>query len=384
MRLKYRGKLFEDEILASIPECTLISARGDCSCRSKLVKGENLKVMKHLLTKMKLEGGIDLVYIDPPFATGNIFRMSDTKANAISSSQEDGIAYSDELTGPEYIEFLRERLILIRRLLSDNGSVYVHIDDKIGHYVKVIMDEVFGADRFINDIARVKCNPKNFSRHAFGNVKDMILFYSKTGRYIWNEQRIRFSENDINRLFKKIDKNGRRYTTIPVHAPGETRNGVTGQPWRGMEPPKGRHWRSNPKSLDELDKQGLIEWSSKGVPRKILYADEKQKDGMKLQDILEFKDTQNPDYPTEKNLELLKLLVSTSSHENSVVLDCFCGSGTTLKAAQDLGRAWIGIDQSDMAIKIATRRLSCGQRTLHSKKHDFEYLVQEDLSNFDP
>lgn len=378
MRLKYRGKLFEDEILDNIADCTLKHMKGDSACRSKLIRGDNLRVMKYLLTKGNLQGKIDLVYIDPPFATGNTFRMSDVKANAISSSQVDIVAYDDNLNGSDYIEFIRERLVLIRKLLSDHGSIYVHIDCKIGHYVKVIMDEVFGEDNFLNDITRIKCNPKNFRRHAYGNVKDIILFYSKSGRHIWNEPRVSFSESDIIRLFKKIDKNGRRYTTIPVHAPGETRNGPTGQPWREMKPPKGRHWRSDPRILDELDKQGRIEWSSQGVPRKIIYADEKQKEGMKLQDILEFKDPQYPEYPTEKNLNLLRLLVSTSSDEDSIVLDCFCGSGTTLKAAQDLGRAWIGIDQSDMAIKTTLGRMTHGQRTLQSMKQDFEYLVETD------
>lgn len=181
------------------------------------------------------------------------------------------------------------------------------------------------------------------------------------------------SEEAIYRLFKKIDKDGRRYTTIPLHAPGETTNGATGQPWRGMMPPKGRHWRSPPYILEELDKQGLIEWSKTGVPRKKIYADEK--DGKKMQDILEFKDPQNPVYPTEKNLELLKLIVGTSSSPDSIVLDCFCGSGTALKAARELGRTWIGIDKSEEAINMALEKLVSKQRTLTGEE-EFEYLEQ--------
>jgi len=226
---------------------------------------------------------------------------------------------------------------------------------------------------FLNDLTRIKCNPKNFGRKAYGNVKDMILFYSKTGNHIWNNPKASMSEEDIKRLFKKIDKDGRRYTTIPLHAPGETINGATGQPWKGMMPPKGRHWRCSPSKLEELDKQGLIEWSKTGVPRKKIYADEN--DGKKIQDILEFKDPQNPSYPTEKNFDLLKLIVNASSSTNSIVLDCFCGSGTTLKAAQELGRNWIGIDKSEEAINVALKKLTSKQKTLTGKEK-FEYLKQ--------
>jgi len=175
-------------------------------------------------------------------------------------------------------------------------------------------------------------------------------------------------------LFKKVDKDGRRYTTIPLHAPGETANGRTGQEWRGIKPPKGRHWRSEPSVLDKLDKEGLIEWSANGVPRRKIYADEK--DGKKMQDIWEFKDPQYPNYPTEKNLGLLKLIIASSSNPEDLVLDCFCGSGTTLIAAQELGRKWIGIDQSDYAIKMTEKRLNNFPADLLSRIH-YEFLIQQ-------
>ena len=376
MILNYEGKKSEQEILMNAKKCCLKSISGDPDSKSKLIKGENLEVMKYLIDKMGLRGKIDLVYIDPPFATKNIFRISEGKANSISRSSSGNIAYNDSMIGAEYLEFIRERLILLKELMSKKGSIYFHIDYKIGHYIKVLMDEIFGEENFINDLTRIKCNPKNFKRRAYGNIKDMILFYSKTKSYIWNEQKMPFTEEDLKRLFKQVDKDGRRYTRIPVHAPGETKNGPTGQSWKGIMPPKGRHWRTDPKVLDELDKQGLIEWSKTGVPRRKIYADEKE--GKKIQDILEFKDPQNPVYPTEKNLELLKLLVKTSSNEDSIILDCFCGSGTTLKAAQELGRDWIGIDKSEEAIKVALKRLTPTQKTFLSRGQDFEYLEQED------
>jgi adenine-specific DNA-methyltransferase len=200
----------------------------------------------------------------------------------------------------------------------------------------------------------------------------LILFYTKTDKYVWNEPKDNFTEEDIKRLFKKIDKDGRRYTTIPLHAPGETVNGATNKEWRGIKPPKGRHWRSEPKVLEKLEKEGLIEWSANGVPRKKIYADEK--DGKKRQDIWEFKDAQYPTYPTEKNLEMIKSIILASSNEGSLILDCFCGSGTTLQAAEQLGRRWIGMDQSDEAIKCAKKRLSEMERDLFSVNANYQTL----------
>ena len=329
-----------------------------------LIHGDNLSILKTLLFKYNVK--VDLIYIDPPFSTNNIFRIGKNRANTISFNKEDEIAYSDKLKGEDFIEFLRERLILAKEILSDNGSIYLHIDYKIGHYVKIIMDEIFGIDNFRNDITRIKCNPKNFDRCAYGNIKDLILFYSKSKNIIWNNPTTEYTNTDIERLFPKIDKNGRRYTTIPLHAPGETKSGATSQEFKGIKPPSGRHWRCSPKELEELDKNGKIEWSKNGVPRKIVYADEKE--GKKMQDIWEFKDPQYPSYPTEKNFDLLKNIILASSNENSYVLDFFCGSGTTLLAANQLGRNWIGIDISSTAIKIAQEKLN--NHNLFSKPFD--------------
>jgi adenine-specific DNA-methyltransferase len=124
-----------------------------------------------------------------------------------------------------------------------------------------------------------------------------------------------------------------------------------------MLPPRGRHWRYPPDVLEQLDRQGLIEWSSTGNPRKKIYADEFVKKKMYRQDIWEFKDPQYPSYPTEKNLEMLKVIVEASSNRGDIVLDCFSGSGTTLIAAEQLGRRWIGIDNSPKAIEVTLKRL---------------------------
>ncbi len=375
MILSYKNKKSEADIINNTKKAKLVYVSGQKGSRNKLIQGENLEVLKALLEDYNLKGKVDLIYIDPPFATNGEFKIGDERATTVSKSFSDEVAYSDTLTGSEYLEFLRERLILLRELMSQKASIYLHIDYKIGHYVKVIMDEVFGIENFRNDITRIKCNPKNFQRKAYGNIKDVILFYSKTKSPIWNDPRIPFSEEDIRRLFTKVDKDGRRYTTVPLHAPGETLNGKTGQEWRGIKPPKGRHWRSEPKVLDELDRKGLIEWSKRGVPRKKIYADEQK--GKKMQDIWEFKDPQFPSYPTEKNLDLLKTIIEASSNEGDLVLDCFCGSGTTLVAAQELNRNWIGIDQSKHAIRVTKKRLSQIPQDLLPGDIAYEFLMQK-------
>ncbi len=373
MFLTYENKKSDKKVLDTTQKAAvkIISGKGSSN---KLIQGDNLPVLKTLLEDYKLGGKVDLIYIDPPFATNGHFKMSEGRANTISMANGDDIAYSDTLVGAGFLEFLRERLIFLRELMSDKASIYLHIDYKIGHYVKIIMDEIFGRKNFRNDITRIKCNPKNFNRKAYGNVKDLILFYSKSESPTWNDPITPFTEEDIARLFKKIDKDGRKYTTIPLHAPGETVSGRTGQEWQGMKPPQGRHWRSAPEILEQLDEQGLIEWSATGVPRRKIFADEKE--GKKMQDIWEFKDPQYPSYPTEKNLDLLKFIIKASSNEGDLVLDCFCGSGTTLIAAQGLNRKWVGIDKSEQAIKVAKKRLSEIPSSLFARL-DYEILVQK-------
>ena len=320
-----------------------------------IIKGDNIKGLEYLLNERGLKGRIDLVYIDPPFATNSHFTITDERASTISSSRKGDIAYSDRLTGKQFIEFLRNRLLLLKELMSDEGSIYLHIDYKVGHYVKVMMDEVFGMNNFRNDITRIKCNPKNFQRTGYGNIKDLILFYSKSTKPIWNEPKEPYTPEDLVRLFPKVKK-GRRYTTVPIHAPGETESGETSKAFKGLSPPKGRHWRTDVQTLEKWDEEGLIEWSSKGNPRKIIFADEQI--GKRVQDIWEYKDPQSPTYPTEKNPDLLDRIIKTSSNPESMVLDCFCGSGTTLKSAHLLKRRWIGIDQSDQAIEATIGKLS--------------------------
>ena len=317
--------------------------------------GDNLDGLR-LIADMGI--AVDLVYIDPPFATNNEFLIDDDRANTVSASGRP--AYSDTVQGADYLDSLKLRLLAIRAIMSPAGSIYVHIDVKMEHYVRVLMDAVFGQENFRNSIARIKCNPKNFDRNAYGNFRDTILFYSiSPDRVTWNPQKEPLNRDELVQMYPHTDAKGRRYTTTPLHAPGVTVNGVTGQPWKGISPPPGRHWRYSPARLDELDASGLIKWSPKGNPRMIRYSNESE--GKLPQDVWVYKDPQRPSYPTQKNSKMLERIVRTSSNAGDTVLDCYAGSGGTLLTAARFGRRFIGMDDSVASRDVIKKRLSARQ-----------------------
>ena len=318
-----------------------------------IIQGDNLDTLKML--QRDYGGQVGLIYTDPPFATNNIFRMDDDRANTISMASKSALAYDDTLRGEAYLNAIEERLKAAYLLLSNTGSLYLHIDCKVAYDIKIILDKIFGPGSFRNSISRIKSNPKNFSQDGYGSVKDTILFYTKSKQFTWNEPRRAPTERRL-KQFNKEDERG-KYDTAPLHAPGETLDGDTGKEWMGRLPPKGRHWRRPPKELDELERQGLIVWSRTGNPRMKVYAKDVIERGVLLQDVWEFKDPQYPSYPTEKNLEMLESIVRASSNPGDMVLDFCCGSGTTLLAAAKHGRNFIGIDRSPKAIECAVNRL---------------------------
>lgn len=350
--LTYEGKKSKQEILTTLPAVVKSLWKGN-PANNRLYYGDNLHVLANLLNDDSVSGKIRLIYIDPPFATKSVFQ---------SRTQTD--AYTDLLEGSHYIEFIRERLILLRELLAEDGSIYVHLDENMAFYIKVVMDEVFGKGNFRNWITRKKCNPKNYTRKTYGDISDYILFYTKSKDYVWNRAVEEWTEEKILKEYTYIEEGtGRRYKKVPVHAPGE-RNGETGKEWHGMMPPKGKHWQYTPKTLDEMDARGEIYWSPTGNPRRKVYLDESQ--GIPAQDIwLDFRDAHNQNieitgYPTEKNPNLLKRIINASSNAGDLVLDCFSGSGTTLQSAAELQRNWIGIDNSREAIKTILSRFING------------------------
>ncbi|MDR1956317.1 MAG: site-specific DNA-methyltransferase [Treponema sp.] len=315
--------------------------------------GENFDVLCHLYHGLNLGDKINLIYIDPPFSTNSVFQ-----------SRNQRNSYKDDLIGSHYIEFMRIRLILLRELLSTDGSIFVHLDNNMLFQIKIIMDEIFGSKNFRGFITRKKCSNKNYTKNTYGNISDYILFYSKTDSYKWHRPTETWSNEKILKEYPFIDElTGRRYKKVPIHAPG-SRNGETGKTWKGMLPPPGKHWQYTPEKLTEFDEKGEIYWSSNGNPRRKVFLEEDK--GVPVQDIwLNLQDSLNQNikitgYPTEKNPYLLERIINASSDKDDLILDCFAGSGTTLDVANQLGRKFIGIDNSLEAVTNIIKRFSLG------------------------
>jgi len=321
--------------------------------KNLIVQGDNLQFLKTCfinqdpIIKDKVKGKVKLVYMDPPFATKGDFQ---------AKNGED--SYSDKVDRAEFIEQIRERLIYLHEVLATDGSIYIHLDSKMVHYIKVVMDEVFGTDNFRNEVIRIKCNPKNYTTSGFGHIHDTILFYSRSTTTTLN--RI-FNERDNEQTavdFPQSDsKTGRLYTTVALHAKG-IRHGPTGKQWRGVMPPSGRHWAFVPETLDQFDAEGLVEWSATGNPRLKRFADEDE--GKAVQTIWEYKDPGDrlADYPTQKPEIMLERIIAASSNPGDLVMDPFGGSGTTAAVAEKLGRRWITCDFGKHAIYTIQSRIA--------------------------
>ncbi len=359
--LTYAGKRPEADILggprAEADRGLSVTKVTPDGWRNRLYLGDNLGVLRALLEDPAVRGQVRLVYIDPPFATGGVFE-----------SRSGQRAYEDLAHGAAYLEFLRQRLIVLRELLDPRGSIYLHLDETMAFAAKVLMDEVFGPTNYRNCITRQKSNPKNFTRNQYGNISDYLLFYTRTDNPVWSRPFQPWTDEWAAKEYPCVEKGtGRRYKKVPVHAPG-VRNGETGKPWRGKLPPPGKHWQFPPRVLDELDAKGEIYWSASQNPRRKIYLDRSR--GVPVQDIwLDCRDAHNQmievtGYPTEKPLELLRRILAASSDPGDLVLDCFAGSGTTLVAAEELGRKWIGVDSGVEAMATTVKRLAHGSEPM--------------------
>ncbi len=348
--ITYPGKTLSEDVIrhtrpARLKEvfpagcATSAKGRGAKEWQNMLIRGDNLGVLKALL-EMKEEGkiknadssaGVRLVYIDPPFSTRLGFKAADDKK-----------AYDDKITGAAFIDFLRKRLLFLRELLSDDGTVYVHLDWKKAHYVKAVMDEVFGEENFLNDIIwhyggrGAKAVSGQFSRNH-----DIILWYKKGREHLFNrafiEKRVRKGEGGF-----RQDEQGRWFKTAP-------RGDYTGR------------------SIAALFRDGRVHTTKNGNIR-IKYLLREDGDYLvedklvgdvwdDIPDAMHMPLREKTGYPTQKPEALLARIIAASSKDGDVVLDAFAGSGTTLAVAGKMGRRWIGIDAGEMAAKTARKRL---------------------------
>ena len=313
----------------------------------KIFKIDNLELLKKLP-----DNSIDLIYSDVLYGT-----------NSRDIKDYDDTIFKDY---KEVINFYKPRFIEIKRILKETGSIYIHCDWHYSHYLKVLMDKVFGVENFKNDIIRQCTNAKNNSKN-WGRIYDNILYYTMSSDYTWNYIMEQKTEAEILKQFNKVTDEGRYYTTVPLHAKGET-NGATGSDWqhptRGtIKLPKGRHWATTPDKLLKLDEEGTIHWSKNNVPRRIQYADEY--DSKYIQNIWDLKSIGSRKsyiskggliYDTQKPYDLLKRIILQSSKENDVVLDVFVGSGITCEVARDLNRKYIGCDITDKSMEICASK----------------------------
>jgi DNA modification methylase len=327
------------------------------SWKNLIVQGDNLQFLKtcylnqNPLIKDKVKGKVKLIYIDPPFATKSEFRGSSGESS-----------YSDKVDRAEFLESLRERLIFMREILADDGSIYVHLDVKMVHPVKLLMDSLFD-ENLVNEVVWKRRGGSMNQPTCFGNVVDYLLYYSKTPNYVFNPQYSLEDENTkkyIEERFRYTDKNGRRYMKSPLVSPKDRPN--LKYEFRGYMPPE-NGWLVSKEKMEKWyseDRLILPEKSTQRIYRKI-FLDEYV--GQPV-DCLWFDvfpvnpmASERINYPTQKPEALLERTIKASSNTGDLVMDCFAGSGTTAAVAEKLGRRWIMCDFGKHAIYTMQKRM---------------------------
>ena len=259
-----------------------------------------------------------------------------------------------------YLVMMTPRLVELRRVLKPTGSLYLHCDPTASHYLKILLDAVFGKENFRNEVIWKRTGAHNSSKRC-GPVHDILYFYSKSVSYNWNQQ---YQEQDeyIRTRYTYKDDNGRFFYPVSLIAAG-VRHGSSGHEWRGIDvTARGNHWRYSIERLEQLDTEGHLYWPPRGgMPRLKMYLDEAK--GALLQDVwddippINSQAKERLGYPTQKPEALLERIIQASSNEGDVVLDPFCGCGTAVAAAQKLNRRWLGIDITHLAVALMKNRL---------------------------
>ena len=317
-----------------------------------IYEGDNLEIMAKFPSK-----SVDLIYADPPF-------FSNRKYEVIWKDKAEIRSFEDRWEGgiEHYISWMEPRLRECHRLLKETGSMYLHCDWHASANLKVLMDKIFNDSNFRNEIVWPRTYAHSDSKQgakAFGRIHDTILFYSKSVNNTWNTQYRPYEQDYIEKTFKQMDEEGRRYQTVTLTAskPG----GDTEFEWHGIRPPNGRYWAYSKANLDKMEKEGKIVFLKSGIPRLKKYVDDTP--GVPIQDVwsditrMSTFSNERTGYPTQKPVALLERIVSASSNKGDIVFDPFCGCGTTIIASQKLERKWIGIDISPTACNLMQKRL---------------------------
>ncbi len=332
-------------------------------CRNRLIWGDKKYVLPSLLSEFASQ--VSLIYIDPPFATGDNFSFTAAVPESNESftkepSMVEQKAYRDTWGRglDSYMQWFYETMVLLRELLAENGSIYVHLDWHVGHYAKAILDEVFGYDNIESQVIWQRVTG-HMDTQSFGFNHDMLLHYGKSKAIIWNPQFAPYDESYLATHYRSQDADGRRYELDQISAAGQG----SARYFFGklLEPPPDTHWRWSQERINQLCKDGRIVITSGGRPRYKRYLDEQS--GKTMQSIwsdippVNSQAKEDTRYATQKPEALLGRIINASSNEDDIVLDCFCGSGTTAVVAEKLGRRWITCDLGRFAIHTTRKRL---------------------------
>lgn len=356
--------------------------------RNRLIWGDNKLAAAALLSEFR--GAVDLIYIDPPFNVGADFTLAvpiGDGTDVVSKDQSalEMVAYRDMWGrgAHSYLQTIFERVVLMRELLAETGSIFLHCDPTASHYLKLIMDEVFGQENFRNEITwkRSHTVKGNFGQGArfFGRNTDSILFYSKSERYNFNQQFSPYSDDYIKTSYRHVEpESGRRYRLVSMIGPGGASKGNPKYEVMGVT----RYWRYSQERMQTLiDADLVVQTKAGGVPHRKYYLDEGK--GVPAQSLwddigsLQASDNERLGYPTQKPEQLIERIIKTSTEEGGLVADFFAGSGTTAAVAERLGRRWIVSDLGRYSVHTTRKRMVDVQRELHksgSRYRPFDVL----------
>lgn len=326
---------------------------------NQLIWGDNKLVMSSLLSEWA--GQLRLIYIDPPFATGEDFsmRMQIGDASWVKApSILEEYAYRDTWGAgySSYLSMVYERLVLLHELLADDGTIYVHCDWRVNSFMRLMLDRIFGPDRYQNEIVWQRSLPHGNVDYKFGASHDTILRYSKTDAPIWNPQYAPHREEYLKQFYRHTEPDGRIYRLISCINPNPDRPNLNYE-WRGVR----RVWKYSKDRMQRMHDEGLLVYSKTGVPSYKGYLDQMR--GVPMQDIwvdippVMGSSREWVHYPTQKPEALLERIIKASSNEGDLVADFFVGAGTTAVVAERLGRRWIACDLGRFAIHTTRKRL---------------------------
>lgn len=336
-----------------------------------IFRGDNLEIMRAMPDE-----SVDLVYIDPPFFTqrnyqniwGDKESVADFESNFFDGFKDTRDFFEMHIKGDAkglkaYLEWMRARIVECHRLLGSKGTFYLHLDYHAIHYVKVICDEIFGYSNFRSEVTWRRKRSSNSTAEtpkSLSTVTDHILVYSKGPEFTFNMQYQAYDQEFIDKYYSQVDENGERYQSADLTSPSYRPNLI--YTYKGYKPGK-NGWAVSKEKMAEMDRQGRILFpkSKDGrLRRKNFLKDQK---GLPINNLwldignVQKESLEGTGWPTQKPVALLERVISLSSNEGDVVFDCFAGCGTSMHAAHNLKRKWIGIDISPTAIRVNKKRL---------------------------